>query len=164
MSAPAEQLEPSAPTTRNGPPRSKALGVRDARKAYHIAMEAEKVRMRLKGGRIVGHLRRIDDELAEINARLKKGTILLDKEGQPVRELDGSIVYVPGTVTDEEAKAIALRLKTLQQRADIQFRQLSKIIPDLKSVEVSDKEDSPIAALGAAIAAAASSDGDCGST
>lgn len=154
MSATAESL--AAPQITQ---RSKVLARTDARKAYMVALEAEKLRTRLKGTAILRELDRIDTELKEINERLKRGTILLDKEGQPIREADGTIVYIANSVDDGEARAIALRLKTLSQRESICFRKLAKLMPDLKSVEVKDKDESPVAQLGAAIAAAASQDG-----
>lgn len=133
----------------------------DARAAMNRAYAAAQIREKLKGGVILNALRNIDAELRAIGIQLRRGTPAMGPAGQPI-EVEGA--QVTRDMTPAEERRLVLRLQVLKQRADLNFKKLAKILPDLRSVEVTDPSGAnPLEPLLNAMRDAARDGGDEGS-
>ena len=128
----------ATPAARGTGSESRALSVKDNRRAYNRALEADKIRTRMNGIVIVRELKYDLDELGAIASEAK------DK----------------GRLTEDEGRAKLVRIGALKIRVDAHFKKLAKIVPDLRSMELGDKDgNNPFAPFAEAIMRAASAAG-----
>lgn len=133
----------------------------DQRRALNRAYEADRLRQRIKGGVLLRQLTLIDRELKSINQYLRDGAPVLDEKNKPVIDKATGSPIVRLGVSDDEGRAIMLRVGVLKTRMDLNFKKLAKILPDLKGVELIDpSKEGAAGELFKAIAQAARDHGD----
>lgn len=105
------------------------------RAAANRAIRQEELRKQLAAGQYINNLKEIDQELCEIGVGVKKLEYEKKEKNDTVAETKRKQQNV-----NLELKKADVRVSALKVRADINFKKLNKVLPDLKAIELSDPD------------------------